>query len=63
MVPPHKKIVCHCLGVTEAEILQAFDDRHIKTVNDITDYTSAGDGCTACHPQLREYLLKKKSRA
>ncbi len=58
MTPAHKKpkIVCPCLGVTEEEILEAFRTRHIKTLKDIAEYTQAGEGCTACHEQLLEYL-------
>lgn len=54
---PHKpKVVCECLKVTEHSLLKAIDAKKIKTVKDIIDYTQAGDGCTACHPLLKEYL-------
>ena len=28
----------------------------LVTVGDVTRYTAAGDGCTACHPAIRQYL-------
>lgn len=49
-------VVCPCLGVAEDEILEAIKTREIGSVKDIIRYTQAGDGCTACHPLLREYL-------
>lgn len=60
---PHKKsqIICHCLHVDEEEILEAFSRRHIKSLKDIIRYTSAGDGCTACHPALLEYLERRRA--
>ena len=61
MTPRHKthKIVCECLKVSEDAILEAVRTREISTVKDIIRYTQAGDGCTACHPALKEYLRKK----
>ncbi len=63
MTPARKthKIVCECLQVTEEEILLAVRTREIKTVKDIIKYTQAGDGCTACHPLLKEYLKHRGS--
>lgn len=58
--PKKSEIICHCLQVDEAEILAAFEKRHIKSIKDIIEYTSAGDGCTACHPALLEYLERRK---
>ncbi len=52
----HSHVVCPCLGVTEGEILEAIQTKEIGSVKDIIRYTQAGDGCTACHPLLREYL-------
>jgi len=51
-----QRIVCHCLQVTEAEVLGALRARTIRCVKDISRFTEAGGGCTACHPALEEYL-------
>ncbi len=57
MSPRKKKtIVCPCLQVSEEEILEAVESGRIKTIQDITRYTEAGGGCTACHPALQQYL-------
>ena len=58
--PPHKpKIVCECLKVTEHALLKAIQAKRLESVKDIINYTQAGDGCTACHPLLKEYLARK----
>lgn len=64
MTPAHRKpkIVCECLQITEADILKAIQTRRIRSVKDITECTSAGEGCTACHPLLREYLERERAR-
>ncbi len=58
MSPKKKKIVCACLHVTEDELLEALRERKLKTLQDVSCYTAAGDGCTACHPALRQYLAR-----
>jgi NifU-like protein len=56
MSPRKKKVVCACLHVTEDEVLEAIRVRKLGTVQDVTRYTEAGGGCTACHPVIRQYL-------
>ncbi|MBI4376276.1 MAG: (2Fe-2S)-binding protein [Elusimicrobia bacterium] len=58
---PKPKIVCECLKVSEAQVLKAIRTKKIRSIKDIIDYTSAGDGCTCCHPLLREYLEREGS--
>lgn len=63
MTPPSAKtIVCDCLQVTEAQLVKAIRRCKIRELRDIIDYTSAGDGCTACHPVLRDYLERERQR-
>ncbi|MBI3507606.1 MAG: (2Fe-2S)-binding protein [Proteobacteria bacterium] len=52
------KYVCECLKVTEAAILRAIDQQKVREMKELIDRTSAGDGCTACHPALQEYLAR-----
>ncbi len=49
-------LVCSCLKVTEAALVEALTSREIKTVKDIRRLTGAGDGCNACHKLLKTYL-------
>ncbi len=51
-----RKIVCECLDVTEADLLEAIRNHKLTSVKDIAHYTEAGKGCTACHMLLKEYL-------
>lgn len=60
---PKSPIVCECLRVSEDALLKAISTKKIKSVADIINYTQAGDGCTACHPLLKEYLEKARHHA
>lgn len=61
--PPKSKIVCECLKVTEAQLLKAINTRKVQNLKDIACYTSAGEGCTACHPLLADYLQRLRAQA
>jgi NifU-like protein len=50
------RIICRCLQVTEAEVIAALATRDIRTLKDLRRHTSAGDGCTACHQELKKFL-------
>jgi bacterioferritin-associated ferredoxin len=49
-------MICTCLGITEAELCRALTTLDLKSVRDIRINTGAGDGCTACHALLHQYL-------
>ncbi|WP_165227780.1 (2Fe-2S)-binding protein [Aquisphaera insulae] len=51
-----RDLVCNCLQVTAAELMDAFASREIRTIKDIKRATGAGDGCMVCHRLLRKYL-------
>jgi len=51
-----ERIVCRCLKVTEGEIVDAIVSLGLRTVKEVKAVTNAGDGCTCCHVQIREYL-------
>jgi NifU-like protein len=57
---PEKKvegqIVCECFGVTDREIERVVRENHLKTVEDVTDYTKAGGGCGNCHERIQEII-------
>lgn len=59
--PPKSKVVCECLKVTESQLLKAIETRKVRNLKDIICYTSAGEGCTACHPLLAEYLERRRA--
>lgn len=60
---PSDRIVCRCLQVTAAEIHDAVAVCELETIADICESTGAGDGCTACHVELRKLLIAAKRRA
>ena len=48
--------VCTCLRVTECELLAALSRPNVRTLKDVRCCIGAGDGCTACHGLLQQYL-------
>lgn len=52
-------IVCRCLQVTAAALIEALETRPISTLQEVIHCTGAGDGCTACHRVIREYLQRR----
>jgi len=55
--------VCHCLGVTEAEIRHAIEQADLATVRQVTNACGAGGGCTACHRHIKRYLHEHQRQA
>ena len=54
--PRASGFVCDCLEVTECALLETLSSPHIRTLRDVRRAIGAGDGCTACHDLLRQYL-------
>jgi bacterioferritin-associated ferredoxin len=50
------RLVCRCLQVTEEVLFEAVTTLGLRTVHEVRQHTGAGDGCTACHRRIREYL-------
>lgn len=50
------EVVCECFGVTDIEIIRAIKESHLKSVEEITNFTKAGGGCGKCEDKLRELL-------
>lgn len=50
------QIVCHCLQVSEDRVVEAITALSLTSLREICRYTGAGEGCTACHCRLKEYL-------
>ena len=53
--PDRARFVCACLRVTERALL--------RTLRDLRRVIGAGDGCTACHPELQRYLDARGQRS
>ena len=50
---PGEEIICECFGITDREIEKAVRENHLTTVEEVTNYTKAGGGCTNCHDKIQ----------
>ncbi len=57
------RVVCRCLQVTDAALVEALATHDLRTLKDVRRHTGAGDGCTACHRELAAYLEAYSSSA
>ncbi len=51
-----EQIVCACLQVTEAQLRGALQASNVGSIQELKRKTGAGDGCTACHSALKQYI-------
>jgi NifU-like protein len=51
-------IVCKCYAVDEVLIEETILSNRLHTVEDVTNYTKAGGGCTACRESIEEILSR-----
>ena len=54
-------VVCHCLGVTEDELVAALTNHGLRTVRDVRRHTGAGTGCNGCHRRIEVYIQSYSS--
>ncbi len=50
------EVVCECFGVTDVEIRRAVEESHLKTVEEVTNFTKAGGGCGKCEDRIQELI-------
>jgi bacterioferritin-associated ferredoxin len=51
-------MVCQCLQIRVPELVEAIVSLDLRTLKEVRCHTGAGDGCTACHAEIRKYLEK-----
>ena len=50
------RVVCKCFSVTEEKIRKVAMENHLRTVDEITDFTKAGGGCGECRSDIEDIL-------
>src|SRR5271166_4390707 len=55
-------LICHCFGIHAGLIEEVVLSNRLATVEDVTNYTKAGGGCTSCHERIEEILDQVQAR-
>ena len=56
-------LVCKCFAIDAVLIEDIIRANNLSTVQDVTNYTKAGGGCSSCHEGIEEILVKVMASA
>jgi len=48
--------LCHCFDVKKDTVREAIFNHRLETIEDVTNHTKAGGGCTDCHHDIADLL-------
>jgi len=49
-------LLCHCFQVTKDTVREAIYNHRLEDIEDVTNFTKAGGGCTDCHHDIGDML-------
>ena len=52
------RIVCKCFGITDEKIKRVVKENNLTAIEQVTHYTKAGGGCTACHAEIEDLIAE-----
>ena len=50
------RLVCRCFAIHENKIRRHVIENRLQSVEDVTNFTKAGGGCTSCHIDIQDII-------
>jgi NifU-like protein len=53
------EIICHCLNITDKEIIEAIHSQNLQTIDGVMEHTKAGTACGGCIPRIEDIIQEE----